>query len=315
MESSADRVQSWELSYGLVGSEDGISRYHLWNLKDFVGCAYPHAEPGAGIDLVGKFITAAIQLDDFIDHAVSAAECLETIEPLLQIVRADGAYTDYSALPPIYNAFADVIRESVRLGTYEWWNRARENWINALTAIVHETANREFRGKPAPYDIFLEIRRQSGYMEPFLDIIEPASGLMVPNVARCSPQLSIMRRIVADLGNFINDVYSVEKEIESGQYDNLVFVLQSEGGLTIDAAIQSAFSIIERRAERFLEIRSELPAVYKTLSFTPAATESVQVYADALEMWVSGFVSWQTRSPRYQTEQRSEQQCSNLDRQ
>jgi hypothetical protein len=310
---SADRVQSWELSCGLPGSEDGISRYRLWNLKDFVGAAYPHAEPGIGMDLVGKFITTAIQLDDFIDHAVSAAECLETIQPLLQIVRAEGDCAHHSAFPPLYDAFGEVIRESVRLGTYEWWGRARGNWINALTAIVHETANREFRGKPAPYDIFLEIRRQSGYMEPFLDIIEPASRMVVSHAARSSPQLSIMRRIVADLGNFINDVYSAEKEIASGQYDNLVFVLRSERGLTIDAAIQSAFLIIKRRAERFLEIRSELPAVYETLSFTPAARESAQIYADALEMWVSGFVSWQTKSPRYQTEQRSEQQCSNRD--
>jgi Terpene synthase family 2, C-terminal metal binding len=195
-----------------------------------------------------------------------------------------------------------VIRESVRRGAAEWWSRARVNWITALISIVHETANREFRGKPAPYDIFVEIRRQSGYMEPFLDIIEPASGIEVPNVARCSPQLSLMRRIVADLGNFINDIYSIEKEIESGQYDNLIFVLQGERRLTIDAAIQSAFSIIRRRAERFLEIRAELPAVYETVALTAAERESAQVYADALEMWVAGFVSWQTRSPRYNTE-------------
>jgi Terpene synthase family 2, C-terminal metal binding len=195
-----------------------------------------------------------------------------------------------------------VIRESVRRGTDEWWSRAKVNWINALIAIVHETANREFRGKPAPYDIFLEIRRQSGYMEPFLDIIEPASGIEVSSAAHCSPQLSLMRRIVADLGNFINDVYSISKEIESGQYGNLVFVLQSERKLTIDAAIRAAFSIIKRRAERFLQIRSELPAVYETLSFTSADRESTQVYADALEMWVAGFASWQTKSPRYHTE-------------
>ncbi|MGF6889560.1 hypothetical protein ABIA39_009025 [Nocardia sp. GAS34] len=290
-------VDEWEFSRGLCAAL-GESHFRQWDLGHFVGYAYPLSRPGPGMDLIGKFMTVAIQVDDHIDHAVSAAECLELVAPFIRILRSDGISANH-LVSPLHRGFAEVVRESVLIGSQDWWSRAKCSWIRSLTAVIHETVNRDIRASPAPYDLFLEIRRHSGYMEPFLDILEPAGVLNVPPVAFSSPHLSLIRQTVSDLGNFINDVYSIEKEIDSGQYDNLVLVLQNENNITIAESIYAAMDRIKALAERLVHLRSELPAMFESLALTNQERRAAGSYADALEMWVSGFVRWQTSSPRY----------------
>jgi hypothetical protein len=136
-------------------------------------------------------------------------------------------------------------------------------------------------------------------MEPFLDFIEPAAAFEPPPLAYYSPHIMLMRSITVDLGNFINDVFSLEKEIARGQYDNLVPVLQKEKGITLEEAVEAVRDIILALAHRLLELRAELTHVCTHLDLTETETETTLRYADALEMWLGGYEPWHRNSLRY----------------
>ncbi|MDN3294906.1 terpene synthase family protein [Streptomyces ficellus] len=298
VEASGRRVQQWVKDRGLTGSEEAFAWYCMWDTARFVGNSYPHADPGRGMDLVGKLMAVTILLDDQIDESASVGRCVNAITPFLEIVRTGGE-TVPRANQPLHQAFAEVLREARACASDAWWRRAARNWEMGLIAVAHETLNREVRRKPAPRDVYLDIRRSSGFMGPFLDILEPAASFEPSALAYYSPQLMLMRRITTDLGNFINDVFSLEKELARGQYDNLVLVLCEEEGITVQEAIPKALDTIHARLCRFVELRSELPAVCSHLGLTSSDTESSIRYADALEMWVAGFEPWQRTSARY----------------
>ena len=299
IDTSRQRVEKWVKDRGLTSSEESFSWYCAWDTARFVGNSYPHATPEYGMDLVGKLMAVAILLDDQVDSSSSAAECASHIAPFLQIVHAGGEVAISPADRPLHYAFAEVIRESRTHASGAWWQRAAQNWEISLIAVTHEVVNRNLRGAPAPHDVYLDIRRGSGFMGPFLDILESAAAFESPALAYYSPHIMLMRRITVDLGNFINDIFSLDKEIAYGQYDNLVLVLREEGDVTLGEATQTALNIVHARAHRFLELRAELPDVCTHLGLTESERERTLRYADALEMWVAGYEPWHRTSLRY----------------
>lgn len=294
------RVQQWVLDRELITSPDAFAWYCAWGTHEFVGNAYPFATAGEGegMDLVGKFMATAILLDDQLDELKSAAECSRRVRPFLEIIRHDGALPE-SANRPLHAALAEVVSECRERMPESWWRRAALHWEASLIAIVQEIADRTLRGGPAPRDIHLAIRRPSGFMEPFLDIIEPATQLLVPAVAFHSPQIAILRRLVVDIGNAINDLLSLDKEIARGQYSNLVLVLGAETGVSPEAAADRVREIVKAKATRFRHLRAELPQVCELLELRPVDREHTLRYADALEFWVAGYERWHVESPRY----------------
>ncbi|MGA4837679.1 terpene synthase family protein [Streptomyces sp. G45] len=295
---SGRRVREWVRARGLTGSPESYDWFCLWDTAHLVGNCYPHAVPGPGMDLAGRMTAVTILLDDQIDESASVGACVEAIAPFLDIVRTGGEEVP-RASRPLHHAFAEVLRDSRARASDIWWRRAAGNWEASLISVAHETLNRTLREGPAPYDVFLETRHGSGYMGPFLDILEPAASLEAPALAYYSPQLLLMRRIVEDLGSFVNDVFSAEKETVRGQYDNLVLVLRERGNTTLEEATRQALEIIRERVRRFLALRAELPTVCARLGLSPAETRRGLRYADALEMWVAGLEPWHRTSPRY----------------
>jgi hypothetical protein len=298
VDASRRRVQQWVEARGLVGSREALDWYCAWDTATFVGYSYPHAKAGDGMDLVGRLMAVSILLDDQIDESPSAAACIGAVQPFLEIVRGGGGLVPRQG-GPLHHAFAELLRESRARASETWWRRAAIHWEASLIAVVHETVNRKQRGGPPPHDLFLKLRRGSGFMGPFLDILEPAASFEPAALAYYSPHMLLMRQLTVDLGNFINDVFSVDKELARGQHDNIVLVLQAEAGLPLEEARRRARELIHAHACRFGELRAELPEVCAHLGLAASEVEDAVRYGDALEMWITGSEAWGRTSRRY----------------
>ncbi|MGW5383920.1 terpene synthase family protein [Nocardia sp. NPDC003963] len=294
---SRDRVQQWVLDRNLAPTPDSFAWYQMWNTAGFVGASYPDAST-AGMDLVGRFMAVSIMLDDALDELESASDCAQRVRPFLDIVRAAGVVAGPN-VQPLHRAFGEVIRECRSRASVSWWRRTAQHWEASLIAIVHEVADRGMRGGPAPRDIHMSIRRDGGWMHPFLDIIEPAAGFELPELAFRSPQITVMRECIVQIGNLINDLHSLPKEIARGQHSNLILVIDAETGGPIGRSQRTVLDIITSHARRFHDLRTELPAVCDCLGFSASDRASTLRYADALELWAGGYEPWHRTSPRY----------------
>lgn len=298
IDASRRRVQQWVEDRELAGSREALDWYCAWDTATFVGYSYPHATAGDGMDLVGRLMAVAILLDDQLDESPSAAACIGAVHPFLEIVRSGGATMPRKG-GPLHHAFAELIRESRARASETWWRRAATNWEASLIAVVHETVDRKLRGGPPPHDLFLHLRRGSGFMGPFLDILEPAASFEPAALAYYSPHLLLMRQLTVDIGSFINDVFSVDKELARGQHDNIVLVLQAQAEMPPEEAKRRARGIIHAHACRFVDLRAELPRICAHLGLTASEVEDVERYGDALEMWITGSECWGRTSRRY----------------
>ncbi|WP_063043762.1 terpene synthase family protein [Nocardia pseudovaccinii] len=295
------RVQQWVLERGLVVSPEAFAWFAAWGIHDFVASSYPDATPGEGMDLVGRFMAVAILLDDQLDELGSPADCARQVRPFLDIVDGGGERIPAAATLPLHTAFAEMIRDCRARASVAWWQRAAQAWQASLLAIVHEITDRELRGGPAPRDIHLTIRHASGFMVPFLDVLEPAAGpeFELIDLAYYSPHLRLMRDLVVDLGNFVNDVYSLPKELARGQTSNMVMVVRAETGQSVPVARRDVLDLIAARVRRFRQLHSELPQVCTALELSAPDRERTLRYGAALEYWLGGYEPWHRRSARY----------------
>ncbi|MFD4406624.1 hypothetical protein ACFWPH_28075 [Nocardia sp. NPDC058499] len=294
---SGVRVQQWVRDRGLTSSEESFAWYRQWDTAGFVGASYPHASTD-GMDLVGRFMAVSILLDDSLEELDSAAECAQKVAPFVDIVRAGGEVAAPDARP-LHQAFGEVIRECRLRASARWWRRAAHHWEASLASVVHEVGDRVLRGRPAPRDIHLSMRRHGGYMHPFLDIIEPAAGFELPELAFHAPQIAVMRECIVQIGNLVNDLYSLPKEVARGQHTNLVLVLNAESGGILARSRQTVVDLVTAHARRFRTLRAELPAMCDYLGLSGADRGRVLRYAEALELWAGGYEPWHRTSARY----------------
>lgn len=301
VDASRHRVLQWVREYGLFASEEAFDWFAAWHTHDFVANAYPAATPGDGMDLVGRFLAVTIVLDDELDELRSPADCARHIRPYLDIVACGGERLPLSADRPLHAAVAEVIRDCRSRASTRWWQRAEHAWRASLFAIVNEVADRRMRSGPAACDIHLAIRRAGGFMTPYLDVLEPAAGggFEPCDLAYHCPHLTLMRQLVVDLGDQINDLYSLAKELARGQTNNLVMVLHAATGQSIPEAAHSVARLVDASALRLRQLRSELPQVCDALELGDTDRARTLDYGDALLCWVGGYEPWHRESPRY----------------
>ncbi|WP_275462305.1 terpene synthase family protein [Streptomyces noursei] len=268
-------------------------------MEKLVGYCYPHAR-GEGLDLCNKLMTFAVLVDDQIDgnSRADSRSCSLAVQPFLDTLHANGQPPARSN--PLCQVFGEILRESRAATSPAWWARAAADWEYYFHSVVHERNDPILRGSaPGPVDVYLEIRRGTGVMGPMLDILEPGAGFEAPPLMFHSPQLRLMRRLVVDMVDFLNDVFSLEKEIARGEHSNIVLVLQAARNLSLVKAEAAARSLIQQHARRFLDLKEELSEACLTMSLEEPQRGATLQYADALEMWVAGFEPWQRQSPRY----------------
>jgi len=165
--------------------------------------------------------------------------------------------------------------------------------VEYLEACLWEAENRAAGATPE-LAVFELMRSYAGAVRTYLDLAEVAAGVSLPCVVRQHPTLQRANLAVCNIGCWNNDALSFAKELYSGDSHNLVLVLASELGLSIDQAADAVVASCDAEV-RVLERMVNDPPNFGS----QAANAVARRYFDALTAMVRGAIDWTAETARY----------------
>lgn len=287
----------WVRRLGLVGEGRPLEWYVSWDMPALAAHGFPYAS-GPALDLcadaMGFFFVFDDQFDGPLGHDPARAAAL--CQHLIDIVHgtAPGPAADACT-----RAFADIWARSIEGAHPGWITRCAHEWEYYFATQAHEAIGR-LRGTPGDMEYYLQVRRGIAGTALTISLAERAAGIHVPAAAFHSPQLRLMRDIAVDVPMMCNDVYSLEKEEARGDVDNIVLVIEHQGG-SRQAAIEQARLEVRQRVDGFQELAQQIPGLCAQLGLPGGQTAAVRTYVEVMGAWMSGYDTWQRQTRRYTT--------------
>ncbi|KAF0459124.1 Terpene synthase family, metal binding domain [Gigaspora margarita] len=157
------------------------------------------------------------------------------------------------------NPQSDIFQNSISIALWDVWARMKkitnETWRlkfrNTISlyfdACYLNAHNKQSHSIPNSIEEYIKIRRNSGAVMTSFNLIEPLLGIQL------SYDLNIQN--LMDYCNdhicFINDLYSLKKELVEGEVDNIIVVLQRSNQYSLREAIEYAMLHDYGRADNY----------------------------------------------------------------
>lgn len=150
------------------------------------------------------------------------------------------------------------------------------------------------RTAPA-YDDYLLQRELDSAVHTAIDLIELANGFVLDDATAHSEVMRRARVAVARTIAYFNDIVSYPKEVVvNGNPNNLVHVLVTERGHSVEAAYREACRLANRHANELLAAGDEL------LAFRPGSRE-LEALVRGLRRWQRGNIDYSLVGRRYRS--------------
>lgn len=291
---------AWLNRVDLVPSETGLARFRDGHIPHLL-C---HARPAAGADELlwsCKLLCWGVALDDLIDHRLCQEPPQHTVALMRRctsVLAVDGvALVDELRSPPLLHSpfvssLHELWTEIVPHTPADWRARFAHHLEGYLLSQASEVENRALKRVP-DLESYLVLRRHTG-MEPApLDLVEYDEGLFLPSSIASSPEMRTMRHAAEDYVDWINDLYSWNKERLVEDPHNLVTVLQHQEGCDLQEAVGRSCRMIASAARIALEMGERLPVLF------PAHARGVERYTISVQDWLGGYCHWYGITRRY----------------
>ena len=102
-----------------------------------------------------------------------------------------------------------------------------------------------------------------------------------------------MRRTTNNVVCWVNDLYSLRKELARGEINNIVVVVQHARHCTLQEAVNHVCTMVETDVRLFMETEQLLP------SFSPRIDQDVRKYLIDLRGLMHCKLDWEHETPRY----------------
>lgn len=293
---------SWAGRFGLIGEEETDHRLHHLRSAELVGYGYPRAESTVQT-LIVQWAMWYFNLDDRFDdgaEGTSAERAAAATRPLRRLLESGGGAP--GTLPddtgdPVHASFADLLHRTAELMAPVQFRELTGHLYAYFDGLVSEAALRERRVLP-DVDFYLALRRDTGPVLPLLDLVEQAESVRLPARFYGSPEYTEMIGAAADIASWINDVFSVSKELHRQDAYNLVILLHRTAPMTLEAASLDVVARMEQRLGMFRRALERVEVRHQAGEFT--STEEA-----AIRSWASGLLdfqhhgAWYLRHARY----------------
>ncbi|MDX2816707.1 terpene synthase family protein [Streptomyces sp. PA03-5A] len=256
---------------------------------------WPWATP-ARLTELARLTLWMFAVDDGSDVGPSTGTGAE-LEAMARAVGGCGWEVPASA-PPAVRVLGELLPRVTGAMGPAWGDRFRRHllgWIRTNQDMIRIRAGDEV---PTP-EAYIAWRRVSGATGWCFDLIEYAQEAELPPAIWFSPACRVLREAAADVIGWTNDLFSVEKELRSGETTNLVLVLRHHHGLTLDEAIDETRLWHARRVASLRTATRDLYATALATDLTPGQLAAVCQYADGIHAWARGFLDFSLASARY----------------
>ncbi|GAB2712966.1 terpene synthase family protein [Nocardia thraciensis] len=175
-----------------------------------------------------------------------------------------------------------------------WTHYAAVNLRRWLNAFVAEARMRQQATAPDPAT-YLPIRRISIGMFMFADMTERVCGFDLPEYLHTSSVFRDLHESMADIIAFTNDIYSLEFETALGDTVNLVPVLTTHEGCSVDQAVDKISTLVHPACDKFTSLAAQLPE----LACDTADRHIAYQYTTMVRDQAQGTEAWVRRTKRY----------------
>ncbi|TWG01054.1 terpene synthase family protein [Kitasatospora viridis] len=287
----------WLQRFRMLGSALTPASYDRWGVPDLAALSYPDCtaeELALATDLMGFYFLFDDQFDGPL--GLRPGEVAVLCDRLTGVLHGEAPPADM----PCALAFEDLWERISRGMSARWRARATYNWECYFASHPAEAAGRR-DGHPPDRESYLILRRGTAAMESVLDMVERLGRFEVSPAAFHCPPLRQLRQLAADIPSLSNDIRSYPKEAPHGDVNNLVMIVQRERGCSLEEAGSVVLAEAQLMVDRYAQLKDELPRTYRALELGPDQEQVAERYADGLTAWLSGYLSWESGTGRYQS--------------
>lgn len=199
---------------------------------------------------------------------------------------------------PVVRAFDNLISRTLPLGTPDWRTRFIAVFSQLLEGLAVE---QDFKNSQSTPDVitYTHVRRNTGYMPLLYCLQEVILG------AEVSPEIigsQVYQRMVnasIDAIDFINDVYSLEKEVSRGETFNVVVALSHEHKIDLDLALNRSAGMIRNCVAEFRMTERELLPILDAKKIHGKKRRDLATNVAGMYDWIAGLIQWYRSSSRY----------------
>jgi 5-epi-alpha-selinene synthase len=196
-------------------------------------------------------------------------------------------------------ALIDLRERTLERASIKWFKYFISYLEDYFCGCVQEASNRA-KGIVPDVDTYIKIRRSSVGVYAVLALSEFCNQFMMPDVLRNHYLVKKLELITTDIISWSNDIFSLSREIASGDVHNLIFVLHYHKQISLEEATKQVAQIHDAEVRSLLSLESFLP------SFGEGLDVDVTKYILGMHSWISGNLDWYSHSFRYHNSERLE---------
>lgn len=280
------RSLAWAARVGLASSPAEERRLDAAKIGTLVARAHPSGALPA-LQIAADWTVLFCLLDDHLERLPSPSTVARTLARLSSALRHG---TSGRANDPFERACLDLHARLAHMANPA--ARARfEAAVERLFEAFCVEAEARSKGRPPSLAAYLPMREVTVGIYVELALGEIVEGIELSEAARHKLSRLGLARAASNLIAWANDVYTYEKEIASGDPNNLVSVLAETEGLDLGRAVQTVVEMHDAEARAFDAVTAALAAV--------GCDAGLVRYAEMLRAWVRGHLDWGRETGRY----------------
>lgn len=291
----AGPLDTWARTHGLTRDPKVAERLRRVRFDLLAALTYPRC-PREEFLVAAKWCTWLFFHDDLLcdrqsSHGIESPEKLARVhERLLRILAGEPAKPIDG---PLGSALQNLRDDMLRWGGAQWMARFTANVTHHFEANEWEALNRIHDRVPS-ISTYISMRQHSGAVYTAFDLIELVEDLHIPDETRNHVAIRQILRMANNCICWVNDLFSLAKEIEESNPNNLVIALKSERGLSLADAMRTAVEMHNAELVALQKLISDLPNLTLTLT-----NDLLDLLAGA-RSWMRGNLLWSEQTLRYQ---------------
>lgn len=289
----ADAVErctsQWVRRLRLATDKRALSRIKAANVAYLAAWVFPSANLQT-LQLASDFTAVLFLLDDAYDEGRLSADPQAVAKLNERYLGELFGYIEADTDDPLTRGLINI-RDRIRMDHPHFLlNRWLSHFQYYYEANLWEANNRQQQRVPEVAE-YIMMRRYSGAVYPYCDLIELLLEQPLPLEVVQHPLLQSIREICNDILCWTNDYFSLDKELRSGEVHNLIVVLRSNDGLTLEQAIARLRRMHDDRVAEYQSVKE------KVLSSWSSA--GIRQYLDATDAMIAGHQRWALAALRY----------------
>lgn len=307
-----EETETWAREMGMLGGDEeptarraiwSRSQFHAMTVDQLTASTLPDASLAA-LRLNHRFNIWALAWDDYFASAFKRTGDLAGALVFTSRLHAFLRPEPGARLPEPTNAvergIADLQPHLFPPRLAHWRHGFNQALARYIDAGVQELANSR-AGRVPDLIEYAQFRRESfaAYTAPYS--VELATGARIPEQIRHSRTVRALLDAFMDYMGLANDIASYQREVhEERDVNNLVLVLATSMGITIQEAVRAAVDLANARLRHFEHLRhSELPLLVGRAGLHAGEQAELETWLRGACGFLSGLHSWYTGAPRY----------------